>query len=95
MLKFLKLKSSMAGKGMYSEGPMDPIAVLKAMQQPKKNPRGVPYDPDAAVATSMKDGTMHEWALCELKVVSRTYGLCVHRNEAHVWARCLGHIASK
>ena len=70
------------------------------MQQPKKDPP-IPsgefqYDVDAALATSMQDGTMHEWVLCELRAVRSRYGLfrgtrhmCwrVQGNEADVLAR--------
>ena len=62
------------------------------MQQPKKDPPipsgGFPYDVDAALATSMKHGTMHEWVLCELRAVCRGYGLSVRGNKADVGVCC-------
>ena len=42
-----------------------------------------------------KDGTMHEWVLCELRAICRRYGLCVRGNKADALARVVSHVASK
>ena len=78
---------------------IQPTAAFKAMEQPKKDPPipsgGFQYDVDAALAASMKDGTMHEWVLCELRAVCRRYGLSVRRIKADVLAHVVRHVASK
>ena len=78
---------------------IQPTTVFKAMQQPKKAPPipsgGFWYDVDAALATSMQNGTMHEWVLCELRAVCRMYDLSFRGNKADVFARVVSHIASK
>ena len=76
-----------------------PAALFKPMQPPKKDPPtpsgGFQYDVDAALAAFMKDGTMHEWVLCELRAVCHKYGLSVRGNKADVLARVVSHLASK
>ena len=78
---------------------IQPTALFKAMLQPKKDPHipsgGFQYDVDATLAASMKDGTMHEWVLCELRGVCHMYGLFVRGNKAHVLARVVNHGANK
>ena len=78
---------------------IQPATVLKAMQQPKKDPPipsgGFQYDVDAALAASMQDGTMHEWVLCELRAVCQRYGLSVQGNKADVLALVVNHVATK
>ena len=78
---------------------IQPTAVFKAMQQPKKDPPipsvGLAYDVDAALAASRKDGTMHEWVLRELRAVCRRYALSVRGNKADVLAHVVSHVASK
>ena len=60
---------------------IEPTIVFKAMPQPKKDlpilSRAFWYVADATLAASMQDGTLHEWVLCGLKAVCRTYGLSV------------------